>query len=192
MSKISVTIKNRVWGNINIIWICIVYIIFIAGCSSNQNWRKREYILTGPDSLAVAHPDMISPSGICLFSLEDQWKHEYILFLYPSYTRARFEYEFIDVPVVDDSTRLLYPQYLRYKGDAYTKITSKYTPVSVGDTLMITLRISKKYPRYDSDFFLPNRGKGSTVEERLGIIYTTDDVINIGGRLFIKKKSVRK
>ncbi|HQH50679.1 MAG TPA: hypothetical protein PLA08_04655 [Candidatus Cloacimonadota bacterium] len=189
MSKTSIIMKNRVWSNIFII---CVYITFIAGCSSNHNWQIREYVLTGPDSISVAHPDMISPRGICLFTLEDQWKHEYLLFLYPSYTKAEFEYEFTYIPVVDDSTGLLYHPYKIYKGDVYTNKTRKYTPVSVGDTLMITLKISSKYPKYHPDFFQPQRGKGYTVEERLGIIYTCDDLINIRGRLFLKNKSTKE
>jgi hypothetical protein len=85
---------------------------------------------------------------------------------------------------LEDKYRNEYTLYMKPKR---ATIKNEYKLIHVGDTINITLKINKKYPKYEGYFFREDFGKGITVQERLGVIYTSSDVINIRGRLYLKK-----
>lgn len=176
--------------NISFLWPSLIIGIgfCLVACSTNAYRPSQELVFTAPDSLSWGHPGMIDPQGTCLFTFKDKWLNEYVLFLKPQYTKVKFDYELIPEDADADTTTL----FLVYKGEKYNEVISKYIPVSIGDTIKITLKISDEYPKYDTYYYGVDGGKGFTVKERLGIIYTSDDVINIRGRLFLKKKSIKE
>ncbi len=163
----------------------ISIMLFLVACSSNTYRPSQELVFTGPDSLSWGHPGIIDPQGTCLFTFQDVWLNEYVLYIEPKYTKIKFDFELIPEDADADTTKL----FLVYKGEKYNEVISKYIPVRIGDTIGITLKISNKYPKYDTYYFGVDGGKGFTAKERLGIIYNCDDLINIRGRLFLKKKS---
>jgi len=162
--------------------------LFCVACSSNTYRPSQELVFTGPDSLSWGHPGIIDPLGTCLFTLQDISLNEYVLFLEPKYTNIKFDFELIPEDADADTTEL----FLVYKGERYNEVISKYIPVHIGDTIKVTLKISKKYPKFDTYYFGVDGGKGFTAEERLEIIYNCDDLINIRGRLFLNNKSIKE
>lgn len=153
-------------------------VIFLAACSSNAYWSRESYIFKGildhgdsettdPDSNIV---DMVDSRYDGLLSIHSFMIYPVGICLYTLEDRLKQEYTLFIIP----------HHHARIKGD--------YELINVGDTLNITLKVSKKYPKYSPDYYRLHYGKGHTAKERLGIIYTSDDVVNIRGRLFLKKK----
>jgi len=65
-------------------------------------------------------------------------------------------------------------------------VKPSYKRVRVGDKMHIELQMNKKYPKFDPYYLDPKFGEGNTIQDRLGTLYKSDNIINIRGKLYIK------